>query len=210
MHVLTIFAHPRRDSFTGAVLESLLDGFHAVEGHTIEIADLYGEDFESRFQPADYAQFRGETMPAEVRREQARFDRCDAVAFVFPVWWWSFPAVLKGWIDRVFSEGWAYNFEPGLSRGRLKDRPTLVLGVAGSRESTYRKYRYDEAMRVQIDVGILGYCGLRDVETHVLFDVEQSGDNRSRYLSEAREIGRRFLSPARQPRVPALGSERPA
>jgi NAD(P)H dehydrogenase (quinone) len=210
MHVLTIFAHPRRDSFTGAVLESLLDGFHAVEGHTIEIADLYGEGFESRFQPADYAQFRGETMPAEVRREQARFDRCDAVAFVFPVWWWSFPAVLKGWIDRVFSEGWAYNFEPGLSRGRLKDRPTLVLGVAGSRESTYRKYRYDEAMRVQIDVGILGYCGLRDVETHVLFDVEQSGDNRSRYLSEAREIGRRFLSPERQPRVPALGSERPA
>jgi len=210
MHVLVVFAHPRRESFTGAVLDSLLTGFREAGTHSIEIADLYRENFESRFQPEDYAQFRGETMPEEVRREQQRFDRCDAVAFVFPVWWWSFPAVLKGWVDRVFCEGWAYTFEPGVSRGRLKDRPTLLVGVAGSRESTYKKYGYGEAMRVQIDVGILGYCGLRDVETHVLFDVEQSPENRTRYLSEAREIGRKFLSPERQRRVPALGSERPA
>jgi NAD(P)H dehydrogenase (quinone) len=210
MHVLVIFAHPRRASFTGAVLDQLLAGFREAGEHSIEIADLYGENFESRFQPEDYAQFRGEAMPEEVRREQQRFDRCDAVALVFPVWWWSFPAVLKGWIDRVFCEGWAYSFEPGISRGRLKDRPTLLLGVAGSRESTYKKYGYGEAMRVQIDVGILGYCGLRDVETRVLFDVEQSPENRARYLSEAFEIGRGFLSPRRQRRVPALGSERPA
>ncbi|HET6621799.1 MAG TPA: NAD(P)H-dependent oxidoreductase [Dongiaceae bacterium] len=210
MHVLVIFAHPRRDSFTGAALDSLLEGLGECRDHTIEIADLYRENFEPRFQPEDYAQFRGEAMPEPVRREQERFDRCDAVAFVFPVWWWSFPAALKGWIDRVFSEGWAYNFEPGMSRGRLRDRPTLVLGVAGSRESTYRKYGYGEAMRVQIDVGILGYCGLRDVETHILFDVEQSAENRSRCLSEAREIGRMFLSPGRRRRVPELGSDRPA
>jgi len=210
MHILVIFAHPRRESFTGAVLDSLLNGLNETGAHTIEIADLYREDFESRFQPEDYAQFRGETMPEEIRREQARFDRCDAVAFVFPVWWWSFPAVLKGWIDRVFCEGWAYSFEPGISRGRLKDRPTLLVGVAGSRESTYKKYGYGEAMRVQIDVGILGYCGLRDVETHILFDVEQNAENRSRYLAEARDIGSGFLSRDRQRRVPTLSSDRPA
>lgn len=210
MHTLILFAHPRRDSFTGAVLDSLVQGMNESGPHTIEIADLYREDFESRFQPEDYAQFRGETMPEAVRREHQRFDRSDAVAFVFPVWWWSFPAVLKGWIDRVFCEGWAYSFEPGISRGRLKDRPTLLIGIAGSRESTYTKYGYGEAMRAQIDVGILGYCGLRDVETHVFYDVEQSPEDRARYLSEAREIGRDFLSPQRERRVPQLSSERPA
>jgi NAD(P)H dehydrogenase (quinone) len=86
----------------------------------------------------------------------------------------------------------------------------LLLGVGGSREVTYRKYGYDEAMRVQIDIGILGYCGLRDVETHVFYDVEQSPENRARYLAEAREIGRRFLSPERQPRLPQLSSDRVA
>ncbi len=95
-----------------------------------------------------------------------------------------------------------------MSRGRLPDRPTILLGGAGSRESTYRKYGYGEAMRVQIDVGLLGYCGLRDVETHVFYDVEQSPDNRQRYLAEAREIGREFGAPTRTQRVPALSSDR--
>jgi NAD(P)H dehydrogenase (quinone) len=149
-------------------------------------------------------------MPEDVRREQARVDRAGALAFVFPVWWWSFPAVLKGWIDRVFSEGWAYSFTPGLSRGRLKDRPTLLLGVAGSRESTYRKYGYGEAMRTQIDTGILGYCGLRDVTTRLFYDVEESPEVRARYLAECEALGRDFLAPGRTARVPQIGSERPS
>jgi NAD(P)H dehydrogenase (quinone) len=200
---------PRRDSYSGAVLDAFLAGL-TEDGHTAEVADLYREGFEARFQSEDYSQFRGAAMPEDIRREQARVDRADALAFVFPVWWWSFPAVLKGWIDRVFSEGWAYNFEPGMSRGRLRDRPTLLLGTGGSRESTYRKYGYGEAFRVQIDVGILGYCGLRDVGTHIFYDVEQSPEDRDRYLAEAREIGRRFLFPMRQRRIPDLGSSRPA
>jgi putative NADPH-quinone reductase len=80
-----------------------------------------------------------------------------------------------------------------MSRGRLRDRPVILLGVAGSRDP-YRKYGYGEAMRVQIDVSLLGYCGLRDVETHVFYDVEQSPENRQRYLAAAREIGRDFGS----------------
>jgi NAD(P)H dehydrogenase (quinone) len=210
MHLLAVYAHPLRQAYTGAILDAFLAGLTEAAPHTAELADLYREGLETRLQPEDYAQFRGETMPEEIRREQVRVDRADALAFVFPVWWWSFPAILKGWFDRVFSEGWAYNFEPGLSRGRLRDRPVILLGVAGSRESTYRKYGYGEAMRVQIDVGLLGYCGLRDVETHVLYDVEQSPENRQRYLVEAREIGRRFGSPTRVHRVPALSSDRVA
>jgi NAD(P)H dehydrogenase (quinone) len=207
--MLVVFAHPRRDSYTGAVLDAFVAGL-AEAGHVAEIADLYRENFESRLQPEDYAQLRGAEMPADVRREQARMDAADALALVFPVWWWSFPAVLKGWIDRVFSEGWAYRFEPGLSRGLLRDRPTLLIGVAGSRESTYRKYGYGEAMRAQIDVGILGYCGIRDVDTKIFYDVDQRPEARAQYLDEARNMGRRFLSADRRPRVPKLGSDRPA
>jgi hypothetical protein len=46
---------------------------------------------------ADYAQFEHKPMPEDVRREQARVERSDALMLVFPVWWWSFPAMLKGW-----------------------------------------------------------------------------------------------------------------
>ena len=113
MHLLAVYAHPLRQAYTGAILDAFLAGLTEAAPHTTEVADLYREGFEMRLQPEDYAQFRGESMPEEIRREQARVDRADALAFVFPVWWWSFPAILKGWFDRVFSEGWAYNFEPG-------------------------------------------------------------------------------------------------
>ncbi|MEI7466129.1 MAG: NAD(P)H-dependent oxidoreductase [Burkholderiales bacterium] len=209
MHILAVFAHPRRDAFTGALLDATLAGL-ADAGHTSETADLYREGFEPRFQVADGAQFTGGPAPDDVLREQARVDRADALVFAFPVWWWSFPAVLKGWIDRVFTEGWAYRFEPGLSRGLLRDRPTLLLGACGSRESTFRKYGYAEAMRVQLDVGILGYCGLRDVHTQLFYDVERDAETRIEYLEQARTQGRNFFSAARQRRVPELGSDRPA
>jgi len=210
MHILTLFAHPNRDSLTGAILDRFVAGLGASGQRTVEIADLYREGFDCRFQPEDYAQFQGAPMPDAIRDEQARVDRADALAFIFPVWWWSFPAVLKGWIDRVFSEGWAYSFQPGVSRGLLRDRPVQLIGVAGSRESTYRKYGYGEAMRAQIDSGILGYCGLRDVAVELYYDVEQSPENRARYLDAAEALGRRFLAPDRTRRVPTLGSERVA
>jgi NAD(P)H dehydrogenase (quinone) len=191
VHILAVFAHPLRDSFTGALLDAFLAGV-AEAGHSTETADLYREKFEPRFQPEDFAQFKAGAMPAEVRHEQGRVDRADGIAFVFPVWWWSFPAILKGWIDRVMSQGWAYDFSPARSRGQLTDRPVLLLGSAGSREGTYRKYRYDEAMAIQIDVGILGYCGLRNVSTRIFYDVNEDPDILAAHLAEARRCGREF------------------
>jgi NAD(P)H dehydrogenase (quinone) len=208
VHILAVFAHPLRGSFTGALLDAFLAGL-AEAGHGAEVADLYRENFDPRFQPEDFAQFKGGAMPEAIRREQARVDRAEGIAFVFPVWWWSFPAILKGWIDRVMSQGWAYDFSPARSRGQLADRPVLLLGSAGSREGTYRKYRYDEAMAIQIDIGILGYCGLRNLSTRILYDVNEDPAILAAHLAEARRCGREFgLWP--QPAVTKPGKERDA
>src|SRR4029079_10948048 len=101
MHVLVVFCHPRRESFTGALLDGLVSGL-AEADHEVELADLYREGFDPRFRAEDYAQFKSEPMPEEIVAEQRRLDRADALAFVFPVWWWSFPAMLKGWSRRVW------------------------------------------------------------------------------------------------------------
>ncbi len=201
MHVLVILAHPRRESFTGALGDAFVAGVQENGRHTVEVADLYREGFDPRFQVADEATFRGEKpVPDDVRREQERFDRADAVAFVFPVWWWSFPAVLKGWIDRVFNLGWAYANESGVERGILRDRPIVLLGAAGAPERTYRKYGYDQVMRAQLETGIFDYCGLQDVETHLFYEVDgKPPEGRSRDLTRARELGRDLVSPDRRP-----------
>ena len=194
MRLLAVLCHPRRDSFTGALLDHFLEGAREA-GHEAELADLYREGFDPSFRLGDYAQFREEPMPQDVLCEQRRVDRADALAFVFPVWWWSFPAMLNGWIDRVWSEGWAYNFTAERSKGLLRDRPTILIGSAATRAATYRKYGYDAAMRVQIETGILGYCGIRTVSAHIFHDVDTDAAARRLHLLRARELGRAF--PAR-------------
>lgn len=209
MHVLVVFCHPRRDGFSGAVLDAFCSGLQSAR-HGVELADLYREGFDPRLQPEDYAQFEGRPMPADVLAEQARVERADALAFVFPVWWWSFPACLKGWLDRVLSSAWAYSFTPGLSRGLLPNKPTLLICVAGSRASTYAKYGYDLAMRTQIEIGILGYCGIRDVSTQFFYEVDDDAEARPLYLEQARHLGEQFLAPRRVPCDIGLDSVRPS
>lgn len=204
MHVLTVFAHPVRESYTGAVLDAFLEGLGG-SGHESEVADLYTEGFDPIFKADDYAQFTTgpSDMPPDVLREQRRLEQADAIAFVFPVWWWSFPAMLKGWIDRVWCNGWAYDFTIEQSVGRLSLNKAVLLCPGGSSADVYRRYGYHEAMRRCIDVGVLGYCGIDTVDMHIFPGVDDEAESRTEYLAIARQIGRDF---ARRQPVVAISS----
>jgi NAD(P)H dehydrogenase (quinone) len=137
VRILVVFAHPKRDSFTGRILDSFVAGLEQA-GHVAEVADLYGEGFQPLLVPEDYAQWEDRPMPADVIREQARVERSEGIALVFPVWWWSMPAILKGWFDRVFSAGWAYSEDYDPEGSLLPGRKFVLLCPAGSSEATTR------------------------------------------------------------------------
>ena len=192
MKVLVVFDHPRRDSFCGAVLDAFLAGL-AAAGHAAEVADLRAEGFDPRMPVSDEPDWENpEKVYSEaVRWEQARVVRNDAVAFVFPVWWWSFPATTKGWIDRVWNKDWAYD------GGRLALGEALLIGLAsGSRES-YAKRGYDRAMRVQLLTGIMDYCGIARSELHLLYGVmDGEPDRKSTRLNSSHVVTSRMPSSA--------------
>lgn len=110
MHALIVVSHPLKTSLTHSVATAIAQGI-AESGpqHTADIADLTQEGFNPVFAEQDIAAFlqTGDTPP-DVMAEQARIDNADALVLVFPVYWWSMPGLLKGWVDRVFSNGWAY------------------------------------------------------------------------------------------------------
>ena len=189
MRILVVFSHPKRESFTGKLLESFVQGLEDA-GHEVEIADLYAEGFQPLLIPEDYAQWHDRPMPDDVLREQARVDRSDGIALVFPIWWWSMPAMLKGWFDRVFSAGWAYAEEYDPEGSLLRSRKFVLLCPAGSSERQYRKYRYDDTFRNLIEVGTLSYCGVTEAETHILFEVYWDEEATQSYIPQARQIGR--------------------
>lgn len=208
MHVLTVFAHPLPGSYPAAVMEAFHEPLRPA-GHSIDVMDLHREGFDPRFTEADHASFWGGPTAPGIAEMHRRVEAADRLAFVFPVYWWSMPALMKGWIDRVFTAGWAYQYGAGVQdRGRaplhglLPSIPTALIGVGGSSRRTYDRYGYDDAMRTQLDVGTFAYCGITDVESHLIYDVE--GDHhapeRVAGLQLAREVGAAFVSPERRPR----------
>ena len=212
MHILSVYSHPSRQHFPAAVLDAFNGGV-VQAGHTAEVADLHAEGFDPRFTAADHAHFWGGPRPADAAREAARVDATDAIALVFPVYWWSVPALLKGWIDRVFTPGWAFSIDPeATTRGLLGDKPVVLVGIGGSRATTYAEYGYGDAMDTQINIGIFGFVGLTDVETHLLLDVEgeANAERRAAHLVQAHAIGAALVAPDRIPRSVRHGAVREA
>lgn len=208
MHLLTVFSHPIASSYPAAVMNAFHEPFRE-HGHTIDVLDLHREGFDPRFTEADHAHFWGGPIPEGIAQAHHRVEAADRLAFVFPVYWWSMPAMMKGWIERVFTGGWAYQYGSGVEdRGMaplnalLPSIPTSLIGVGGSKKRTYDKYGYAEAMQTQLDVGIFAYVGIDDVESHLIYDVEgdQNSANRDAGLVTAGELGAEFLSAERLPR----------
>ena len=158
-------------------------------GHRPEIADLRAEGFDPRLPVADEPDWDdgNKVYSADVLAEQARILRNDAIAFVFPVWWWSFPATTKGWIDRVWNNGWAYGDR------KLALRRALLIGTASGDAAAYAKRGYDEAMRVQIVVGMMNYCGIARADLEILYDVMAGDGARTALLARAGELGEGFF-----------------
>lgn len=190
MHILIVTAHPDPYSYSHAIVSSLRSGIETVPGVTHEILDLVEAGFDPRFSSRDNDVFHGRgEIPGDIRSEQRRIDRADVVMLVFPVYWWSMPAIMKGWIDRVFISGWAFQEDPdkGITPllGRLKGR---IVAVGGADRGTYERRRYLDAMQAQIAQGNFGYCGIETLGFDLLFPADDQ--ERKESLQKAFEIGR--------------------
>ena len=169
MHVLTVIAHPDPDSFTYQVLDRFSSGVLSA-GHTHETADLYREEFDPVMTKRDLQQFENVPMPEDVLQEQARIERCDAMCWIFPMWWWGMPGLLKGWLDRVWSAGWAYKAEHDPEGSLLDPRPLTCLVPAGASIHMMNKYGFEEQMDNILRAGVFGYCGMDPIRIHFLLD----------------------------------------
>ena len=137
MQVLIVHAHPEPASFNGAMTRAAVETLTR-QGHSVTVSDLYAMAFHapsdrSNFATiADPAYFKPQTeetfatqhagfAPA-LEAEISQLEACDLLIFQFPIWWFGLPAILKGWVDRVFVMGRIYGggrvYDTGAFRGR--------------------------------------------------------------------------------------------
>ena len=164
-HALVVFAHPRPDSLTAATAMRTRDTL-AAGGSTVDLLDLYGERFDPLLHPDDEPDWNdaAKEYSAEVRAHMARIAAADVIVVVFPVWWFGLPAMAKGWVDRVWNRGFAY--EPSTLNGKRM----LWVGLAAGSVEHYAARGLDESLDRQLRVGISEYCGITDTTVHLVYD----------------------------------------
>ncbi|WP_406275240.1 NAD(P)H-dependent oxidoreductase [Nocardia sp. NBC_00881] len=197
MNVLVVYAHPKPDSLTGALKDVAVQQLRA-DGHEVRITDLYAmgwkahadpDDFgvveETNFMLASGAAYHNGTLSSDIRAEQEKLLWADTVLLHFPLWWFSMPAIMKGWVDRVFTCGFAYgaggNALPRYGAGVLAGRRAMLVVSIGGREPSYSDRGVNgpvDDLLFPIHHGILYYPGMDVLPPFLVYGTIRLGSER--------------------------------
>ncbi|WP_428426915.1 NAD(P)H-dependent oxidoreductase [Pararhizobium sp.] len=169
MHILLVLAHPLADSFAAGVAATAKAALEK-GGHSVDLLDLYREDFDPRLLEAERrGYFNTPYDTAAVDGIVVRLRAADGLILVFPQWWFNFPAILKGFFDRVFAPGVAFDHEQ--SGGRILPRLTNIklfwaLTTTGSPWWVVKLYMGNPVRRL-LKRGIAAFCA-KDVKFRII------------------------------------------
>jgi len=134
MNALVVYCHPDPQSFTAAVRDAVVVAL-AGRGHDVRVRDLYGEGFEARFSAEERRTHMSPGPHRSVAAHAEELHWCTHLVLVYPTWWSAQPAMLKGWMDRVWVRGVAWELPVGAKRvqARLKNvRRITAITTHGS------------------------------------------------------------------------------
>lgn len=128
MKTLLVYCHPDEASFVAALRDRVVTTLEG-RGDEVRVTDLYAEDFDPVFSAEEHAAHLDEGAHPDASAHVEDLLWCERVVLVYPTWWSGQPAMLKGWIDRAFVRGAAWDLPPGAKRvhGRLRNVRRLVV-----------------------------------------------------------------------------------
>ena len=187
MNVLLIYAHPEPKSFTGALFGKAKEVL-STAGHELRVSDLYAMKFDpvsgkNNFTDPENPDFFKQqleelhatatgTFAQSIDSEQQKLEWCELMIWQFPLWWFSVPGVLKGWVDRVFAMGRTYGqgrmYETGVFRGK---KALLSLTTGGPAEAYLEDGLQGDLRSIlrPIQRGILEFTGFTVLEPHIVY-----------------------------------------
>ncbi|QRM43395.1 NAD(P)H-dependent oxidoreductase [Rhizobium sp. BG4] len=191
MRILLVLAHPLRDSFAASVAAEA-QATLASGGHTVDLLDLYEEDFDPRLSRSERGGYFDDPYDTSaVAGLVERLKAADGLILVFPQWWFNFPAVLKGFFDRVFVPGVAFTHDP--AGGRIVPQLTNIkllwaLTTTGSPWWLVHFYMGNPVRRL-LKRGIANFCSKRlDFRMLSLHDMDRAtAEKRRAHLERVRK-----------------------
>ena len=203
MKVLIVHAHYEAQSFNAA-LKNLAHETLLAAGHEVKVSDLYAMNFNPVATAADFAErknadyctyaleqrhgYETGTLAADILVEVEKVDWCDLLILNFPMFWFSVPAIMKGWLDRVFVSGRFYGGKRFYDQGGMKGKKAMLCFTLGGQPHMFGP----EAIHGEIDVmlrpllqGALGYAGFSVLPSYAAYHVPYiSHDARQQILRD--------------------------
>lgn len=162
MHLLLIYANPSSKSLSCSLKASFLQGAKKA-GHQVEVIDLYAEQFNPVLSEAEAKGKIGEAL----KNHQAMIRQAHYLVFIFPIWWFRAPAILEGWIDKIFTSGFAFKYKPitrtfGIPIGLLSDKKAVVITPYGA-PGWAIKFFYGNLAWRRFKRGVLHFFGIKKI-----------------------------------------------
>jgi len=205
MKILIVYAHPEPNSFNGALKDLALEVLNGA-GHEVQVSDLYALDFDPAGGPVDFIarddascfRYQREQIHAtesglfvpELKEEMDKLVWADFVIFQFPLWWFSLPAILKGWVDRVFAMGFSYGPQQRHETGIFRGKRAMLSFTTGGPPATYvpggANGDIDELLR-HIQYGMFHFVGMEVLPPFIAYSAARVNDEqRAAYLEAYR------------------------
>jgi NAD(P)H dehydrogenase (quinone) len=191
--VYLILAHPHKNSLSYASFENIKKGLESA-GHEIKTLDLHEENFNPVLVFNENKRRRDLQYDSEMQTYRESLSWADHLVFVFPIWWSGMPAILKGFIDRVFAKGFAYEYDSNSNmKGLLKGKTAWVVthydapGIV--RFIPFIIHDYGVVLKNQV----LKSCGFKKVKLYSISSlVGSTPEKRNKWLKKLYELGSKF------------------
>jgi NAD(P)H dehydrogenase (quinone) len=203
MNVLILLAHPEPQSMNGAMFITAIETLQAA-GHEVRTSDLYAMRFNptsdrSNFTKLQNAAFYKQQLEelhatetgsfaADIEQEQQKVEWCDLMIWQFPLWWFSVPGILKGWVDRVFAMGRFYGQGRIYEQGVFINKKVLLSLTTGGAEEAYIEgglHGDIHNMLKPIHRGMLCFTGFSILRPQIIYGpARQSFDMREQELNQ--------------------------
>lgn len=210
MKVLIVLAHPDPRSLNASLKNAAVEILQS-QGHEVVVTDLYQQQWEAAagrqdfpFLPADerlyYSAvskkaFLSNQQSPDIAAEQEKLKWADVILFQFPLWWFGLPAILKGWIDRTFANGFGYGTGGRYGNGTLAGKKAMLMITAGASAQQLSAYGISgaiEDLMFPVHHGVFWYAGAAPLPPFVVNDAGQV--SAERFALIRRELEQRLIS----------------
>ena len=210
MKHLVVVAHPVPTSFTMGLAHAYVAELENL-GHDAQMRDLYRMQFDPVLPAHELALAEAGRPPdASVAAAQDDIRNADVLTMIYPLWWMSMPAMMKGYIDRVFARGFAYEAHQGVVHGLLSGRKCVLVTISGAPLSVLTENGRWEALQVLQDTHIFRSAGF-DLLEHLHFDEvvpHLAGTVVEQHMERIRACARQHFSSTNAATQPLLAKNR--